>query len=114
LTLCEIQQHSDTTYRLFDYGRPRELHLEEGARVSHLGPHAARQSAREGVLVSCPFFTTEKIRLNGRTSVEVGRMVVVLDGSFTIGGQTTRAGEAWHADGRAVELQGQGTVLVVS
>src|SRR3954470_7243186 len=34
LTVCEIQQHSDTTYRLFDYGRPRELHLDEGIRVS--------------------------------------------------------------------------------
>jgi mannose-6-phosphate isomerase len=114
LTLCEIQQHSDTTYRLFDYARPRELHLEEGARVSHLGPHAARQSARDGVLVSCPFFTTEKIRLEGRARVEAGRMIVVLDGELTIGGQKTRAGEAWHADGGAVELHGQGTVLVVS
>jgi len=114
LTLCEIQQHSDTTYRLFDYGRPRELHLEEGARVSHLGPHAARQSAREGVLVSCPFFTTQKIRLNGGMRVEAGRMIVVLEGDLTLGGQKSRAGDAWHADGRAVELQGQGTVLVVS
>jgi mannose-6-phosphate isomerase len=114
LTLCEIQQHSDTTYRLFDYGRPRELHLDEGTRVSHLGPHAARQSAREGMLVSCPFFTTEKIRLDGRMRVEAGRMIVVLDGDLTIGGQKTRTGEAWHADGGAVELQGQGTVLVVS
>jgi len=114
LTLCEIQQHSDTTYRLFDYGRPRELHLDEGARVSRLGSHAARQSAREGVLVSCPFFTTEKIRLNGGMLVEAGRMIVVLDGELTIGGQETRAGEAWHADGGAVELQGRGTVLVVS
>ena len=65
LTLCEIQQWSDVTYRLFDYGRPRELHLDEGARVSKLGPHPARQSAREGVLVSCPFFTTEKLRVDG-------------------------------------------------
>jgi len=114
LTLCEIQQHSDTTYRLFDYGRPRELHLDEGIRVSHLGPHAARQSAREGVLVSCPFFTTEKIRLDGGMRVEAGRMIVVLDGNMTIGGQKTRAGEAWHPEGGAVELQGHGTVLVVS
>ncbi len=30
LTLCEIQQWSDVTYRLFDYGRPREMHLDEG------------------------------------------------------------------------------------
>ncbi len=30
LALCEIQQNSDVTYRLYDYGRPRELHLAHG------------------------------------------------------------------------------------
>ncbi|MBS1815493.1 MAG: class I mannose-6-phosphate isomerase [Acidobacteria bacterium] len=30
LTLLETQQTSDTTYRMYDYGRPRELHLEQG------------------------------------------------------------------------------------
>ena len=30
VTICEIQQNSDITYRLYDYGRPRELHLEHG------------------------------------------------------------------------------------
>ena len=114
LTLCEIQQHSDSTYRLFDYGRPRELHLEEGARVSHLGPHAARQSARQGVLVSCPFFTTERIRLNGRTRVEAGSMIVVLDGELSIAGEKARPGEAWHVEPGtgSVDMAGQGTVLL--
>ena len=36
LTLCEIQQHSDITYRLYDYGRPRELHLDRAIAVSDL------------------------------------------------------------------------------
>src|SRR5262249_46670605 len=39
IALCEIQQHSDITYRLYDYGRPRELHLEEGLAVSDFGTH---------------------------------------------------------------------------
>ena len=34
IVLCEIQQNSDVTYRLYDYGRPRELHLERGLKVS--------------------------------------------------------------------------------
>ena len=33
VTLLEVQQTSDTTYRLYDYGRPRELHLEQGLKV---------------------------------------------------------------------------------
>jgi mannose-6-phosphate isomerase len=113
LTLCEIQQWSDVTYRLFDYGRPRELHLDEGARVSRLGPHAARQSAREGVLVSCPFFTTEKVRVDGRVSCNAS-MIVLLEGNLTIDGQPASAGEAWHADRATVELKGRGTVLLAS
>ncbi len=113
LTLCEIQQWSDVTYRLFDYGRPRELHLDEGARVSQLGPHAARQSAREGVLVSCPFFTTEKVRVDGSVSCDAS-MIVLLEGNVKIDGHLAQAGEAWHADGATVELTGRGTVLLVS
>jgi mannose-6-phosphate isomerase len=110
LTLCEIQQHSDITYRLFDYGRPRELHLDEGARVSKLGRHAARQNGREGVLVSCPFFTTEKLRVDGEMRVEAARTVLVLEGNLAIGGQRARAGEAWYGD--PLELTGQATVLL--
>jgi mannose-6-phosphate isomerase len=114
LTLCEIQQHSDTTYRLFDYGRPRELHLDEGIRVSKLGPHPARQSAREGTLVSCPFFTTERIRVDGVRSCGGGRTIIVLDGNLKIGGQPAKAGEAWYAElpTEPVELSGQATVLL--
>src|SRR5689334_3144037 len=92
LTLCEIQQYSDITYRLFDYGRPRELHLDEGARVSKLGPHAARQSGREGVLVACPFFTTKKLRVDGKIRLNTAQMVIVVEGDLTIGEQRARAG----------------------
>src|SRR5678816_2288188 len=69
LTLCEIQQASDITYRIYDYGRPRELHLDHAMRVSHLCPCVAREEAREGILVQCPFFTTEKIVINGSGTV---------------------------------------------
>jgi mannose-6-phosphate isomerase len=114
LTLCEIQQYSDTTYRLFDYGRPRELHLDEGVRVSRLGPHPARQKARDGVLVSCRFFTTEKLRVDGKARCEAGRMIVMLAGNLTIAGQLARAGDVWYAEpgGAALELTGQATVLL--
>jgi mannose-6-phosphate isomerase len=113
LTLCEIQQWSDVTYRLFDYGRPRELHLDEGARVSQLGPHPARQSAREGVLVTCPFFTTERVRVDGGVSCDA-KMIVLLEGNLKIDGQPARAGEVWHTDAAPVELRGQGTILLIS
>lgn len=37
--LVEIQQNVDVTYRLYDYGRPRELHLDDGMAVSERGPY---------------------------------------------------------------------------
>lgn len=42
LSLIEVQQNSDITYRLYDYGRPRELHLDEAIAVAHGAPHPAR------------------------------------------------------------------------
>ncbi len=41
-TLLEIQQTSDTTYRLYDYGRPRELHLAAGLAVSKQDTRAGK------------------------------------------------------------------------
>jgi mannose-6-phosphate isomerase len=44
ITLVEVQQYADITYRLYDYGRPRELHLEDGIAVSKAAPYADRRS----------------------------------------------------------------------
>lgn len=39
VSIIEIQQNSDITYRLYDYGRPRELHLDDGVAVAKAGVH---------------------------------------------------------------------------
>src|SRR5215831_16331526 len=39
IVLAEIQQHSDVTYRLWDYGRPREIHVEKAVPISDLTVH---------------------------------------------------------------------------
>ena len=41
ISLIEVQQNSDITYRLYDYGRPRELHLDEGVAVARGAPYPA-------------------------------------------------------------------------
>src|SRR5881628_1924090 len=38
IVLAEIQQHSDATFRLFDYGRARELHIDNGVAVANAWP----------------------------------------------------------------------------
>jgi mannose-6-phosphate isomerase len=60
LTVLEIQQAVDLTYRLYDYGRPRELHLEDAAGVIKARPHRHLLDTRVGgqsrVLVGGPHF----------------------------------------------------------
>lgn len=64
LSLVEVQQTSDTTFRLYDYGRPRELHLTRGLEVAERIPYAAchRGSIADGpVLVDGPHFRLDRI-----------------------------------------------------
>jgi mannose-6-phosphate isomerase len=60
LTVMEIQQSVDLTYRLYDYGRPRELHLKEAADVVDATPHHNRLDTNvdgeSRVLVDGPHF----------------------------------------------------------
>lgn len=116
LTLCEIQQKSDVTYRLYDYGRDRELHLDHGVRVSHLGPHDARQPAREGLLVECPYFTTEKLYIAGRKQIpplDRDQCIIVLQGAGEILGRPIRAGEVFRipAGDPPVDIAGHLAIL---
>jgi mannose-6-phosphate isomerase len=68
--LIEIQQQSDATYRLYDYGRPRELHLERGlaAVKEQVASGKVVRSTGSAVapeeLVGAPYFVVEKHRLN--------------------------------------------------
>lgn len=107
LVLCEIQQLSDVTYRLYDYGRPRELHLEHGSTVSDLGCWDPRRSAD----VSCEYFATSLVRDGLRTRAD---LLIALEGAGTVAGEAVRAGEVWYVDGEAVEIGGDLTLLAVS
>lgn len=46
LTVIEVQQNVDCTFRLFDYGRPRELHLDAGLAVARMEPHDDQRDRR--------------------------------------------------------------------
>lgn len=68
--LLETQQNSDTTYRLYDYGRPRELHIERGLEAMKEVTRAGKVKSRGGngriVLVSSPSFEVDKMLLKDR------------------------------------------------
>jgi mannose-6-phosphate isomerase len=96
IVLCEIQQHSDVTYRLWDYGRPRELHLEQAAAIADLGVHPGRV---DGGVVRSKHFTTEPLRLvPGEERTPEARQCqlwICLEGAGSIGGAPFRPGEVW-------------------
>jgi mannose-6-phosphate isomerase len=118
VTICEIQQNSDITYRLYDYGRPRELHLEHGANVSYLGPYTqapelvALADWRDQ-LVACKYFRIE--RLKPRRVVMLGGSVphylllVCTKGSGSIAGYPYAAGQTWMVPAHSVEFAITGT-----
>jgi mannose-6-phosphate isomerase len=62
--LVETQQNSDLTYRLYDYGRPRELHVEQGFAVVRERTDAGKVHAEDvdghKMLVASPCFIVEK------------------------------------------------------
>ena len=66
ITLIGIQQNSETTYRLHDYGRPRELHLDEGIAFSDPVPYEpnsapVRVDSDRCILVEGPKFVVERL-----------------------------------------------------
>jgi mannose-6-phosphate isomerase len=124
LAMCEIQQNCDLTYRLYDYGRPRELHLEHALAVSHTGPHAPRrqpQATGSGgeLLVACEYFTATRHAIKESSRIETPpdefRLLVVTEGTGTAAGRPVRAGEVWYVppESPPVELTGCVTVLAV-
>jgi len=66
--ICEIQQNCDTTYRIYDYGRPRELHLKQAA-VS-VKKNSIGYTNSESVLAKCEYFTSELIAIKGEMLIE--------------------------------------------
>lgn len=66
ISLIEVQQNSDITYRLYDYGRPRELHLDEGIAVAKGEPYPAEcrlhvPDRDDVTLVEGPLFRLDQI-----------------------------------------------------
>ena len=95
MVLVETQQTSDITYRLYDYGRGRELHIAEGLAATKLQTKAGkvlpRSSDRPNVLVRSPFFEVEKIKLreamHAETTPASPHILVAVDGAGIVESQ---------------------------
>lgn len=121
LTLLEVQQNSDVTYRLYDYGRPRELHLDEGIRAAKTDLKIEKASERpiEGprsVLVDGPKFTIERWRTGSGSLVAdktAPLWLIPLQGPASANGEKLEQPGVWIAEGPvALEVGAGGELLV--
>lgn len=103
LMLCEIQEYSDLTYRVYDYnrrdakGRTRELHIQKALEVLRFGEQHGgktepvrieRGGILETYLAACPFFATEKWEFQERVAAASSRdhfdLLIFLEGRGSI------------------------------
>ena len=96
ISLLEFQQNADVTYRLYDYGRPRPLHLDDGVAVARAEPypgsllqHLSLDDQR--TLVDGPRFVLASARADMFTDRQ--RWVIPLEGSATSSGDSAGAGD---------------------
>jgi len=123
LTICEIQQHSDITYRLYDYGRLRELHLDRAAEVANLGSFQAlqipSQTSPGGVLTQCQYFTTSKLCISPQTKnippSDRAQILVQIEGSAMLNSHPSQVGDVWYLEEtkREIPISGNATFLQV-
>jgi len=138
LVVCEIQEYSDLTYRVYDFGRldasgkPRELHIEKAMEVTNFGgtrggkiaPLALHSpDANKHLLAACEYFATERWDCTKTTPIESDegefQLFVTLTGSGAFydveRAYAFRPGEAWFfpANLQTVLLQPNGACSVL-
>ena len=109
ITLIEVQQNSETTYRLYDYGSDRELHLEDGMAVADPNPYvappapAAADEPGRRVMVEGPKFVLERWS-GGTRSLDLAEgqtaWLVPIRGAGSVAGVDFSAGECVTVTGR--------------
>ena len=102
ILIAEIQQNSNTTYRIYDYGRvgkdgkPRELHVEKAKDVTALRPAQPypetpteqKSGYMQNLLSKCEYFTTYALDIDSRAALEADEKsfvsLLVLEGKGSI------------------------------
>lgn len=120
LTIIEIQQNVDLTYRLYDYGSDRELHLTAGIAVSDPVPFVAPPipgDAGDGRFILCEGgkFVAERWSWAGTRNVDLGDTpgwLIQIAGSSAIDGQPVAAGDCFLIQGGASVTPGDASDIV--
>jgi len=128
--IYEVQQSSNLTYRVYDYGRvgvdgkPRQLHIEDALAVSVLSPvDTVPPGKRSGTIVDCPYFVLQEAEISGETVFSAGEdsfcHLFCVEGAVAVSKAdcelTLSVGAGLFLDaGGTVVLKGKGRLLMVS
>ncbi len=124
ILIAEIQQNSNCTYRVYDFGRlgadgkPRELHIDKALEVTErTAPKIPFGKPQSDTLASCEYFTAIHHEINGEKTLSVGEdsfsSILCVDGSLMVDSVELKAGEcvfipAYYGD---VKLVGNAQVI---
>jgi mannose-6-phosphate isomerase len=120
--IVEVQQNSDTTYRVFDWGRPRELHIDASMQsIDFEDPEPELARPVGSTLVDCPLFKVDRHDLTAAAEpvpAGVFAMVACIGGRITCGGMEFGKGDffllpAAMTDRRLVPM-GEGAAVLVT
>ena len=133
LLIAEIQQNSDTTYRLFDWnrvdknGNPRQLHIEKGVKVSDTKSSKGLErttalkytegDAERSTLAMCGYFAAEHIAVNGSAKLNCDEtsfnIFTVVGGEGVIAGKAAKSGDSFIMPAGFGEYTVSGSISVV-
>lgn len=107
IMICEIQQNSNTTYRVYDYnrvdknGNTRPLHIEKALKVSSIkkAPDITKETSGDDVLLAeCEYFTVRKVNVQTSTVIDMDgksfHSVIVINGQGYIDGVSVCKGDS--------------------
>lgn len=136
ILIAEIQQNSNTTYRIYDYGRvgkdgrPRELHIEKACDVTKLipptrptkpqGEPRKKDGYTETLLASCEYFNVSKLDIADKADLNATEdsfhSILILDGNFRIGDLELKKGDSVFipAGCGSYTLSGTGEAILTS
>jgi mannose-6-phosphate isomerase len=123
MVVLETQQYSDVTYRLYDYGRPRELHVDAGLAVSKVKTKAGLVTpvTMDGFtrLVGCEYFVVDKFEVKGSAELNGAsgmQMVVALGEGMSVSGTKLPPGSVvvLPAEGVGYAVEGSGVVVRIA
>ena len=126
--ICEIQQNSNLTYRVYDYGRKdkngkeRELHVEKALKVTALEKYEydplSIATAQGELLGLSRYFTTTAVCVSGEKSIFVDKntfkCVTCVSGEGTIDGKKVTLGDSWFVPAGSGEVLLTGNMHLIA